>query len=330
MDVARRRWVRTAAISGLAGLTFVSSCGAPRTTPSRSSPPEKADLVVGAVPVEASTPLYLAQQRHIFAAHGLNVTIKPIVSTSGVIPQLLNGTYDVVSGQVTTFIAAQAQGGGQFRVIAAGLELSSSVDQLVTLPESHITNAGDLAGQVIAVNATAGNGVLLTDEALSVYNVPPGRVTYKVMPFGQMSDALAAHQVAAAYCADPTCTEMEQQIGATQIADLNQGGVQGYLIGGFSTTASWVKQHPRTAAAFAAAIRTASDLLDSNPAIAAEAFRASLGVTPQLATLMAPGVFPGAVTVNQLTEVATVMTQFGELNPDVNVSAVVNALLGVP
>lgn len=330
MNVVSRKWASAATASGLVALTFISACGSLGTTPSGSSPPEKANLVVAAVPAEASTPLYVAQQRGIFAAHGLNVTIKPIVSTSGVIPQMLNGTYDIVSGQVTTFIAAQAQGGGQFRVIAAGLQLSSSVDQLVTLPGSNVTNAGDLAGQAIAVNAVAGNGVLLTDQALSVYNLAPGMVTYKVMSFAQMSGALSAHQVAAAYCADPYCSQMEQQIGATQIADLNQGSVQGYLIGAFSTTDSWLKQHPRTAAAFTASISAASDLLDGSPAVADQAFRTSLGVTPQIASVMAPGTFPDTVTQNQLAQIANLMVQFGELNPNVDINAVVNALLGAP
>jgi NitT/TauT family transport system substrate-binding protein len=329
MDVVTRKWARAAAASGLAALTLVSGCGSPRSTSGSSEAP-KTNLVVAAVPVESSIPLYLAQERGIFAAHGLNVTIKPIISTSLVVPQMLNGTYDIVSGQVTTFIAGQAEGGGQFRVIAAGLQLTTSVDQLVALPTSNITDPGDLAGQTIAVNAATGNGELLTDAALSAYNITPGMVTFKVIPFAQMSAALSAHQVAVAYCANPYCTLMEQQIGAVQIADLNQGGNQGYLIGGFSTTDAWMKQHTRAAAEFSASISQANNLLNSSPTVADQAFQTGLGITPQLASLMAPGIFPSAVTPNQLTQVANLMIQFGELNPDVNVSATVNALLAAP
>lgn len=322
-----RNRVTAAVISGVIALALVSGC-ATKTASGASIPLRKTDLVVGAVPAQAAAALYVAQERGIFAAHGLQVTIKPIVSTSDVVPQLSSGTFDIVSGQVTTFIAAQAEGVGQFRVIAPGLELGSDVDELVTLPTSQIASPGQLAGQTIAVNAATGNGVLLTDEALSIYNVPAGLVTDKVMPFPQMSHALSAHQVAAAYCAEPYCTEMEQQIGATQLTDLNQGSAESFLIGGFSTTAAWLHRHERAAAEFVASINEAGDLLQNTPAVAARAFQASLGVSEQVASLMADGDFPGTVTRSQLLQIAALMIQFGELSPGVDTNAVASALLG--
>lgn len=320
---------RRMAVAGLGCFTLVlaSSCGGSSSgSASSSGPLEKTHLVVGAVQVESSSPLYLAQERGIFAAHGLNVTIKPIISTADIVPQLLNGTYDVVSGQVTTFIAAEGQGAAQFRVLASGIALGPGVDQLMALKSSGLTSPAQLAGKVIAVNAAIGNGKLLTDNLLGAYDIFPSEVTYKVVPFAQMGAALASGEVAAAYAAEPWCTTMAEQIGAVDIGDLDQGASQGFLIGGYTATASWVKKYPRTAAAFIASIEEAAQVSDTNPAAIQEAFRVSLKVNEQIASVMATGQFPLGVSAARLTQIADLMIQFGELSPQANVTSIVNSL----
>jgi NitT/TauT family transport system substrate-binding protein len=291
---------------------------------------EKADLVVGVVPAEADSAVYVAAERGIFAAHGLHVTLKTITSTSDVVPELLNGSLDVAAGQLTTFISAQANGVGRFRVLAAGVEMGPGVEQLITLGTSPITSPSQLAGTVIAVNAPTGNGVLLTDNALAEYNISPSEVTYQVVPFPDMSAALASHEVAAAYCPQPYAQEIEEQIGATELADLNQGGVEGMLIGGYTATAAWAQKYPRTAAAFAASVNEASGIADSDFTAVQQAFRAGLGISAGVAGAMATGFYPTSVPTNGLAQVASLMQQFRELSPAVNVGALAQALTAGP
>jgi NitT/TauT family transport system substrate-binding protein len=328
MGVVRANRVAAAASSCILVLTLASACGTARSNTSDvgSSGLEKTNLVVGAVPVEASTPLYLAVERGIFAAHGLHVTIKPIISTSDAVPQLMNGTFDVEVGQLTTYVAAQAEGLGQFRVIAAGLEMGADVDQIVTV-NPQVANPGNLAGKVIAENAATGDGELLTDAVLSNYDISPAQVTYKVIPFAKMGAALSAGRVDAAYCAEPYCSEMEQQIGATDIADLDQGTVQGLLLGGYAVTAEWMRKYPHTAAAFAASIDEACGIANTDFAAVQHAFETTLGISAQVANSMATGYFPGSVPTNGLSQLATVMQQYGELSPNANVGALVNTLM---
>ena len=107
----------------------------------------KTALVAGVVLDETNTALFMAQQHGIFAAHGLHVIIKPIVSTQDAVPQLLDGSLDVAAGRLPTWIAAQAKGLGPFRVLAPGVELGPDVDEIVTLSSAQIGNAGQLAGR---------------------------------------------------------------------------------------------------------------------------------------------------------------------------------------
>jgi NitT/TauT family transport system substrate-binding protein len=319
MRIARGSRIAAIAVLGVLPLTLAAACGG--SSPSATSGGgalEKTNLVVGAVPAETSTALYIAQERGIFLAHGLHVKIETIVSTDDVVPDLLHGDLDVASGQVTTFISAQAQGLGPFRVLASGLEMGPGVDEMVALRSSHIDNAGQLLGKTIAENAPSGNGELLTDALLSVYNVRLTRVTLTVVPFASMSAALAAHRVDAAYCSEPYCTEMQQKDGATVVGDLNQGQAQNLLIGGYTVTASWLKKYPHTAAAFAASIAEASQVADTNLAAAQHALIVNLHITPQVADVMATGTFPTSVDPVKLQQVADLMLRFGELKQRFN------------
>jgi NitT/TauT family transport system substrate-binding protein len=313
---------------GCVTLMLVSGCSTSSSNPAPKL--EKTNLVVGAVESVSQAALFIAQQRGIFAAHGLRVKIDPITSTSGVVPQLENGTYDVAAGQVTTFVADQAKGVGQFRVLAAGLQIGEETEQLVIPQGSSITSPAQLAGKVIGVNAPSGDGELLTDETLSVYNITPQQVTYKVVPFPKMGAALAAHQMDATFCSEPYCTEMEQNYGDTELASLDVGAVQGWLISGYATTAAWEKKYPNTAAAFAASIVQAANLADTSQTTIEQALQASLGLSQQIVGVMGTGSYPTAVAQDQLQQLASAMTQFGELSPQANVTATVNALSADP
>jgi len=323
----RRRAIplTTAAILSVLIVTLASACGGSSTSKALSSPakPEKPNLIVGQVPAEANAALYVAQQRGLFKAHGLHVTMQSITSTSTIIPALLHGSMDIGAGQLSTFIGAQASGVGQFRVLASGLQLGPNVNELMALKSSGITNAGDLKGKTIAVNATAGNGVLLTDSALSTYNIQPSQVTLVPIAFSDMAAALQAHRVAAAYTTQPYVTEMEQQAGASVVADLDQGAAENYMISGYTVTTAWADKYPNTAAAFAAAINQASALINANPATAQKAFETYLKVSPAVAKAMAVGTFPTSVSAAKLQQIANLMLKFKELSSSFNAAALV-------
>jgi NitT/TauT family transport system substrate-binding protein len=308
--------VATVAILGVLTMTLASACtSSPAPSASTASKLEKTDLVVGALPAESMTALYIAEQRGIFKAHGLHVTIKTIVSTTDVVPDLLHGSMDIAGGQITTFIAAQAKGLGTFRILASGLALAPHVNEIMVKPSSGITSPVDLKGKTIAVNALTGDGVLLTDALLDDYNLSPSDVKFVNIPFTSMQNALGAGDVDAAYVTEPYATEMEQNLGATALADLDQGAGQGLLIGGFTATSAWVAKYPHTAAAFTASIEQASSIADSDLTADQKAFMTYLKTPEQVATVMAVGTFPTSVSEAQLTQVVDLMSEFGEIKP---------------
>jgi NitT/TauT family transport system substrate-binding protein len=138
-----------------------------------------------------------------------------------------------------------------------------------------------------------------------------------------MAAALQAHRVAAAYSTQPYVTEMEQQIGATVVADLDQGAALDYMITGYTVTTSWAGKYPKTAAAFAAAINQASRVLDTNHAAAQKAFETYLQASPKVAGTMALGNFPATVSVTRLQQLADLMLKYGELKAKFNAAVLI-------
>jgi NitT/TauT family transport system substrate-binding protein len=79
----RRRFLRAISVTTV-GLSVVlgAGCGSPRSGPPKVSGLEKINLTVGAVPVADEAGLYIAQDKGLFAAEGLHVTIDPILSSA--------------------------------------------------------------------------------------------------------------------------------------------------------------------------------------------------------------------------------------------------------
>jgi NitT/TauT family transport system substrate-binding protein len=307
-----------------APVLLLAACGgAPRAA--TAARPEKTDLVVGAVPAESAAALYIAEQRGIFAAHGLHVKIEDIASTSDVIPDMLNGDIDIASGQFPGFIAAQAAGLASFHVLASGLSLGPGVNEIVAMPPSDIADAAALRGKTISVNALAGDGPLLVDSLLATYGMRPSQVHLIALPFPAMGAALASHRIAAAYCTEPYCTEMQERYGARVVADTDQGAAKGLPIAGYTVTTAWLRKYPRTAAAFAAAISAASLVADTNLAAMQHALVTYLHISPQVADVVATGDFPTALVPADLQEVADLMLQFGELRHYFDVTVLTKA-----
>ena len=316
-----------AALVGLGGLLAAGCSGGGSAAPGGL---EKTSLRVAAVPAVDSAGLYIAQQRGLFAAEGLHVTILPAISGKTTINSQLAGHLDVTSGNYVSYILANAdpQAAGlkkaaHFRVLSPGSIMESNNQEIMVPAGSSIKTVSELKGKTIAVNVTHNIGQLLVSSILSDNAVSAGSVRFVPMQFPAMAHALQDHQVDAAWEPDPFITESEENVGAIPLADSNQGTTENLPIAGYMVTSSWLKANPNTAAAFRKAITEAQTIAVTNPA-AIEQGMVKFAATPATAAAIASAPeFPTQQNTQLLQRLSDLLLNFGMLPQNYNVSQMI-------
>lgn len=314
---------RLFAVAAAAVAVSAAGCSSQSTT-TQTAHPADANIVVAAVPATGAAGLYIAEQRGLFSAAGLHVTIKSSASAADVIPDLINGSVNVSLGQWTSAIAVAARGIG-LREIGPGNAGRVGLEEIVVGAHSPKSRLAQLKGATIAVNALSGLSQLVTESALAQAGVTAAQVHFTVIPFPDMAAALAAHRVDAALMIQPYLAKAGHQV--TELADIDQGATQDFPITGYIATAAWVKKNPAIAAAFSRALSQGQKLAATDRAAVNQAVVKYVGVSGQAAASMTLGAFPLAVSAADLNRVAAMMQSYGMLPKSVSVATVTAGML---
>jgi NitT/TauT family transport system substrate-binding protein len=315
-----------AALVGLSSLLAVGCSGGGSSSSAAPGGLEKTNLVVAAVPAIDSAGLYIAEQRGLFAAEGLRVSIVPAISGKTTINKQLAGSFDVTSGNYVSYILANADPkaaglskAADFRVLVPGSIMESNSQDIMVPPGSHIKTVSELAHKTVAVNVTDNIGQLLVSSVLSDNAVPASSVTFVPIQFPAMAHALQDHQVDAAWEPQPYITESEENAGAIPLADSNQGTTENLPISGYMVTASWLKKYPNTAAAFRRALLKAQTIAANDPAAVQRGMEAFAKVPPEAAAVEANPQFPTQMSAALLARLAQLMHNFNMINQSYDV-----------
>ena len=329
------RRFRLRPVAGLAALVGLSSLLAAGCSGGGSSAPpgglEKTVLKVAAVPAVDSAGLYIAEQRGLFTAQGLHVSIVPAISGKTTISSQLAGQFDVTSGNYVSYILANAdpQAAGlskaaDFRVLTPGSIMESGNQDIMVPSSSHIKTVSELSHKTIAVNVTHNIGQLLVSSILSDNAVPADSVRFVPIAFPDMAHALQAGTVDAAWEPEPFITEAEENVGAIPLADSNQGTTENLPIAGYMVTASWLKKYPNTAAAFRRAIVQAQKIAANDPGAIQQGMEAFAKVPAKTASIEATPQYPVRMNPTLLARLEQLMLHFNMIGQQYNVSQMIS------
>lgn len=198
-------------------------------------------LRVNLIPAAEVAPIYAAVKMGYFAAEGLEVDTTPSVGGAAGIPGLIGGAYDIIYGNVVSNLLARAQG-LDVKVISAAS--NGGFGSIMARKDSGVKRGADLHGKALAVN-TRNNVIWLYARAwVKATGGDPSKVTFKEVPFPQMTDALVRRQTDAAFMIEPFLTAAASEDSLTEIgkpyAEL-QPEVQ---VGQYGTTDKLLKAHP--------------------------------------------------------------------------------------
>jgi NitT/TauT family transport system substrate-binding protein len=311
----RRSWAAPFFSMIVALATACSSAGGSATLTSTAATPEEPDITVAAIPSVDLAGLYIALDKGLFARQGLHVTIDRIPSSADVITEQLKGQVDISAGAYPAYISAEAAG-ARFRILAEGSTLAPDTRVLVTTGQSRITTIGGLVGRKIGVNGTNNIGTLLVSALLAAHGISPRKVEFVTSPggFPQMPGELQAGYWAAAFLAEPYVTDAGEEYGQQVLADLDQGAVSGLPIDGYLATQAWVRQHPKTAAAFIRAIEQGQAIANSDASEVHAAMAHYDELPAQVTAAIALTGYPvGPVVPASIQRVAMAMLEYGIL-----------------
>jgi NitT/TauT family transport system substrate-binding protein len=321
------RFIGTAIMVLAAGCASAGGNAALTATAPR---PEEPDITVAAIPSVDLAGLYIALDQGLFARKGLHVTVVKIPSSQAVITDQLRGQVDISAGSYTAYILAQAAG-ARFHILAEASTLAPNTRVLVVTGNSPITAVAELSGRTIGVNGTNSIGTLLISMLLAAHGVAPGKVRFITDPggFPAMPGQLRDGAWAAAFLAEPYVTAAGEQYGEQVLADMDEGGAWNLPIDGYVATQAWVRQHPKTAAAFTQAIQQGQAIANGDASAVQVAMSHYDDLPPQVAGAIAQTGYPvGPVVAATIQRVAIAMLKFGLLSHEAATEVEQNTLIG--
>jgi NitT/TauT family transport system substrate-binding protein len=286
---------------------------------------EKADITVNAFPAIDSAGLYIAEDKGLFAAQGLNVTIVPAgtkgppPSTQDLINGQVAGKWDITAGDYVTYIEDQLGAADaprhDLRIVAEASFLQPNVLTVLVKGGSPISQVGQLKGRTVSVNAPNDIGTLLIDSLLVSHGLTPQQVHYANLPFPAVAETLteAKTPIVASFAPEPFVSSGEAKFGVQELADLDQGSTQDFPIQGYAVTADWAKKYPNTLKAFTAALAQGQRIADTDRAATEAAIEKYLGIPKQSAAFISLPAFPLGIDAVRLQRVVGAMSRFGLL-----------------
>jgi NitT/TauT family transport system substrate-binding protein len=305
-------------------------------------PPEVSSIIIDAVPTADAAGLYIAEDNGYFAQQRLKVTINRINGGEYGIADLQTGAAQLIEGNYVSFILAQAQGKFaapnpnpakpaeptrpiDMRLIADSSQMQAGNQALYVLPSSPYKTVRDLVKHRISVgvNSLHNIGSVLLGSLLAAdgYKVNALKQVPEILPM--MPALLDQHKIPAAWLPEPFGTEAQQEYGAVQVADFDQGSLQNFPIGTVAGTAQWVQSHPNTVAAFLRAYNEGQQVADSDRAAVESALVTHTGVTKEIAATMTLDTYPLVMDVPVMQRVADAMYEFGVLSKPFRISTMI-------
>lgn len=283
--------------------------------------PEK--LTLGVTAVAEFTPVFVAVERGLFAAHGLDVTLQIVPNSSTLIPAMLSGAVQIGGPPAPVFLPAAGQGLPIVCLAAAALtDPAQPVGAVVARPDSTIATARDLEGTRLAVSGINSIMQILLRDWMVRKGADPARVRFVEIPFSHMQDVLKSGAVDGVVVVEPFVSRMVQAGAARIVADYYREVPQGTLSATYCTTRDWAAQHQAAIAGFRAGLRDAADLIARDPAAARAVLASTLKLPPNVAAALPFGVYRFALAPGQIAWWLRVLREQGVMDADIDPAAV--------
>lgn len=305
-----RRAVLGGALAAVLALA-AAACGG-SDEPKSANGLEQSEITLGTMTVADTAPVQLAIDKGLFKAEGLTVKTQVIQGGAAGIPLLKSGRLDFSFGNyVSLFTAGTKDPGFKPKIVAEGFRSASKTHTLMVRGDSPYKTISDLAGKKIAVNTKRNISTLLIRAAGTPAGVrfDEDKEFVEVAP-PAMEQALKSKSVDAVQAIEPFGTQMAESMGARMVADLATGKTADLPIAGYAATEKFVKENPKTVAAFQRALQKAQGMAADRKVVEAVLPTYAKGINAKVAASMSMGTYPTSLDAAALQRVADLMSEF--------------------
>jgi NitT/TauT family transport system substrate-binding protein len=320
------------ALSGLAFALFtaVSGCGllGGDDTSSQSNNSsgglEKSHVKISVMTTTDVAPFWLAVKNGYFKEAGFEFDPAKdiVVAKSGgdSVSKLAAKEVDIAYSSYTPFFVAKSKGTVDVKLISDASSAGPNSAVVVSLPNSQVRSIKDMTGKRVAVTARNTISDLLVMSTLKTNGVDYKSIQWVETPFPETGNALSKGNVDAAFATEPFKSDMEKKVGAQVIFDCATGPTDNFPTAGWGSSADFVKNNPKTLAAWQRVMQRATDeakadrskvepLLQEYSKIDAD--------TAKLATLLT---FQSALDPTRIQRVVDLMVEFNVIKEKINVA----------
>ncbi|GAA3847996.1 ABC transporter substrate-binding protein [Saccharothrix violaceirubra] len=271
---------------------------------------ERTTLRIGILPVVDVAPLKLALNDKLFEKAGLQVQLVTLNSESEGIKQL-DTTLDITWASHVNLFRAVSEG-TQLQLQGEAYQAGANTMALVTADPEY-DSPGKIASPRVAVNSLTDVGALTTKATLKTAGVEKQRMQLREMPFDQMTAAMQARQIDAAWMVEPYITKAQRTIGARIVSDTAVGPTKDFPLSGYASSKKFAEGNPKTLSLFRSVLRDAQQAATNNKLSVQDVLTSYVDVDQQTAALVSVGTYPLSLNPVRLQRVADMMDTEDEL-----------------
>ncbi|MBE1537550.1 ABC transporter substrate-binding protein [Actinomadura algeriensis] len=320
MPVTHRRAVLAGALAIAVGLTGAACSSGDEPS---ANGLETSRLTLGTMTVADTAPVQIAVEKGLFEAEGLEVRLQTVQGGAEAIPKLKSGALDISFGNFVSLVTASVKDPGfKPEIVAEGFLSGPKTHTLMVRKDSPYHSIEDLEGKKIGVNTKKNISTLMVEAAGKPKGVTFAEDDFVEIPPPNMEQALKSESVEAVQAIEPFGTQMQQSLGARMIADLSSGPTAEFPIAGYASTEKFVKENPKTVAAFQRALQKAAEQCRDRKVVQ-DVLPTYAKIDAQVASTMSYGSYPTTLDPARLQKVPDLMREFGYIDEKVDVKTLI-------
>lgn len=256
-----RRILATVAV--LATLFASAAC----TSDKSAKKPAGTKVGVGVIAIIDVAPIYLGKEKGFFSKRGIDLDLVQEQGGGPIVKGVLAGKYQFGFSNVTSLMAAQADG-APLKAVASGVASTGrpgrDFSAILVKDGSTIRSPKDLVGKTIAVNVLKNIGDTTVRQSVRKAGGDAKNLKFEAMPFPTMNGALRSGKVDAIWVVEPQLSEAVTT-GAEVLASNFVDTAPDLTVALYFTSKDTIAKNPQLVTNFTEAIKESLKYAEQNP-----------------------------------------------------------------